>query len=229
MLGYHKLSVKRELQIMTTPHTDTPNTPGERLGKALKALGLTQAEVGRRTRVGTAYVNDVIHGRRGLTEPWAEWLQQEFGIDKIWLRYGEGQMLRRLPGSAGPHDTGTGVPMVPLPILDHPCQGNPLDSDRWVGSTHPLPRSLARPSSPNSYRYVLRVSDAGKTGEMRDGDLVLVENSPAGETPDLTGCWCAIRTGNTLKWRLIRDPSQTRGEIWGRCLGIVWREMRLRG
>ena len=64
------------------PESDT-ESPGDRLASALKALEVRQADVARRTKVSTAYVNDLIHGRRSISEPYAEWLQTEYGIDKI--------------------------------------------------------------------------------------------------------------------------------------------------
>lgn len=197
--------------------------PGDRLAEALRALGVTQVEVARRTKVGPAYINDVIRGRRSLTEAFADRLQLEFGIDRIWLRHGEGQMLRRLPL---PEDLKGGLALVPVPLLERPCPGNPLDSDQWLGSFHPLPRGLARPSAPDRYRYVLRVSSCASEGEVRRGDLVLVENLPKPNIRELENCWCTALIRRKATVLQLKVSHQAAGvQIWGRCLGVVWRAL----
>ena len=197
-------------------------TPAGRMKRALGQLGITQTEVARRISTSTSYINDVIRGRRSMTEAFANTLQIQFGIDKIWLRYGEGQMFRRLPPQ--PVFEGGGL-MSPLPLLERPCDGNPLDSGSWAGSTHPVPRGQARPSALDCYRYVLRVSGQGTTGDIRDGDLVIVETKPARSLPDLQGGWCCTEVNNTSRIQRIKNPRTTKAKILGRCVGIVWRPL----
>lgn len=197
--------------------------PGDRLTEAIRTLGVTQVEMARRTKVGPAYINDVIRGRRSLTEAFADRLQLEFGIDRIWLRHGEGQMLRRLPLQGDPKG---GLALVPVPLLERPCPGNPLDSDHWLGSTHHLPRGLARPSIPEHHRYVLRVTTCAPRGEIRPGDLVLVENIAKPNVRELELCWCTalIRREATVL-QIKTSHRVARVQIWGRCLGVVWRAL----
>jgi hypothetical protein len=202
---------------------EVDDSPPARLAQALQALNVTQAEVGRRTKVGAPYVNDVLRGRRPVSEPFAEYLQTEFGIDKIWLRYGEGQMFRRLPPSAATVGGMGGVGLAQLPLLDRPCAGNPLDSVAWLGSTHPVPRSLANPSVANRYRYVVRVAGCGASGEIRDGDVVLVENFARSAPGDLAGSCCVVADAGVGKIQRITKSAQNRLEIWGRCIGLLWR------
>ena len=204
------------------PTGSQSNSPATRLEQAVQRLGITQAEIARRTRTLPAYVNDVIHGRRSLTEAFAAMLQMEFGVDKIWLRHGEGQVFRRLPSGESLHGS---VAMTPVPLLDRPCQGNPLDSEFWVGSTHPLPRGMARPAAPDRYRYVLRIAGCGCTRAIHDDDRVLVENLPGPDPHDFVGCWCVVETHEGGVIRQIRPSDPGRAVIWGRCLGIVWRQL----
>ena len=74
-----------------------PDSPNARLAQAIQELKVTQAEVGRRTKVGAPYINDLVRARRSVSEPFAEYLQSEFGINKVWLRYGEGPMFQEVP------------------------------------------------------------------------------------------------------------------------------------
>lgn len=203
----------------------TPDSPRARLARAMKESGITQAEIGRRTNVGPQYVNDVLHNRRPLTEAFAEYLQTEFGFDKMWLKYGEGQVFRHLPPLAGA--PAASVALTSLPLLDRPCRGNPLDSDRWVGSTHSVPRSLARPDAVRGFRYVLKVEDCGRKGEIRDGDLLLVENVLKPSVEELTGRWCIVSISGKTTFRKIKITSsdRTRGDVWGWCVGILWRAL----
>lgn len=197
-----------------------PLAAGARLERAVEQLGITQAQIARRTSAPASYVNDVIRGRRSLSEGFAGTLQNEFGIDRIWLRHGEGQMFRRLPPQ--PSLEGGGH-MTPLPLLDQPCKGNPLDCGAWAGSTHPVPRGQARPTAPDLHRYVLRVSGQGSRGGIRDGDLVVVETLSPQSSLELGGCWCIVVTDNVSRIRQFRKSERPRGEVWGWCLGIVWR------
>lgn len=199
-----------------------PETPSARLATAITALTITQAEVARRTKVGPSYVNDVVHGRRSVTEPFAEMLQAEFGIDKLWLRNGSGQMFRRLPPVAsGPQ--AAAVPMAPLPLLDGPCAGDPMDSDIWRGSMHVVPRSLARASDPDNHRYVLRVRGQGERGEIRDDDLILVESIRRAAPKDVVGRWCVVAKRHGEGLRLVKESDACR--ILGKCIGLLWRSL----
>jgi len=207
-----------------TPKNGGPQAegPGARLQQALDELGITQAEVARRTSAPASYLNDVIRGRRTLTEGFAATIQHEFGIDKLWLRYGEGQMFRRLPPQPS---LPSAAAMTSLPLLDRPCHGNPLDSGAWAGSTHPVPRGQALPLAPDRHRYVLRVSGHGATGELRDGDLIVVETLPANMSPDPDDCWVVVMDENVIRIRRLGRSEPPGGQVWGWCVGIVWRRL----
>jgi transcriptional regulator with XRE-family HTH domain len=202
--------------------TDTANA---RLATAIRTLKVTQAEVARRTEVGATYISDVVHSRRPVTNSFAAVLQAEFGIDKLWLRHGEGEMFRRQPPEAGIAELADAGGMVSLPLLDAPCPGNPLDAAAWASSTHPVPRNLARPSAPDCRRYVLRIDADAAGREFRKGDLVLVENLPDPSFSDLVGCWCTVGTGEEAVLRCVTRGTRARGSIWGRCVALVWREL----
>lgn len=199
-----------------------PDSPNARLAQAIQELKVTQAELGRRTKVGSPYVNDVLRGRRSISEPFAEYLQSEFGINKIWLRYGEGPMFRRFSPSASVKGAVAGFGLAQLPLLDRPCDGNSQENEAWLGSTHPVPLSLANPSASDRHRYVLRIAGYGTSGEIRDGDLVLVENAGGFSSDELACRLCVVATAGIGKIRRIAEPKD-RLEIWGRCIGILWR------
>ena len=69
------------------PQNRPPTHPGEvLLEEFLKPYGLTQKELARRLRVSYPRVNDLIHGRRGVTPDTALRLAQYFGTSpEFWL------------------------------------------------------------------------------------------------------------------------------------------------
>lgn len=64
-----------------------PTHPGEMLLEAfLKPLGMTQTELAERMGVSYARVNQLIHGKRGVTPDTALRLERLFGIEAgFWL------------------------------------------------------------------------------------------------------------------------------------------------
>jgi hypothetical protein len=157
-----------------------------------------------------------------LTEGFAGTLQNELGIDKLWLRYGEGQMFRRLPPQPSLPVAAT---MTPLPLLDRPCKGNPLDSNAWAGSTHPVPRGQALPLAPDRYRYVLRASGHDSAGDIREGDLVVVETLPDQTSVGLSNCWVVVAHDRVTRIRRVGRSADPGSQVWGWCVGIVWRRL----
>lgn len=211
----------------TEPQSPPPQTPGKRLKLALQSTKVTQVEVGRRTDSSKSYVNDIIHGRRTLTEGFAQTVQTEFGIDKIWLLFGEGNMIRSLPSS--PTATGVGVPvdMVLVPALDRPTRRQPQKSPSWHGTLHPIPRGLATASMPKAFRYVLRVNGWGRKGEIRDGDLLLVETIAESGEPLPEGAFVGgLRKGRMTFRRLKKNADVQPGKLC-RCVGLLWRDLAL--
>jgi hypothetical protein len=111
-----------------------------------------------------------------------------------------------------------------VPLLDQPCRGNPRESDAWIGQTYLLPGGLARPSGPDRFRYVLRVSASPRGGEIHEHDLLLIENMTRAAAAELAACWCVVKLASAVELRKI-GAGRMAGEIWGRCVALVWREL----
>ena len=112
-----------------------------------------------------------------------------------------------------------------LPLLDEPCRGNPLNSNVWPGSVHPVPRGQAQPTVASRYRYVLRVSIHGQTGDIRDGDLIVVETLEAAESAAAAECVGVVVNGDGFEVRKPRKSDLSGSKVWGWCVGIVWRRL----
>ena len=69
------------------PHNRAPSHPGEMLKEEfLVPLGMTQRELSRRLRVSYPRLNELIHGRRGVTPDTALRLEQLLGVEaQFWL------------------------------------------------------------------------------------------------------------------------------------------------
>ena len=69
------------------PTHGPPTHPGEMLlEEFLKPLGLTQAELAEKMGVSYPRVNELIHGKRGITPDTALRLEQLFGMEaQFWL------------------------------------------------------------------------------------------------------------------------------------------------
>jgi addiction module HigA family antidote len=69
------------------PTHRAPTHPGEMLlEEFIKPLGLTQREVAKRLGISYPRLNEVIHGRRGVTPDTAMRLEQLFGMEaQFWL------------------------------------------------------------------------------------------------------------------------------------------------
>lgn len=68
------------------PTERAPTRPGEFLEEFLDDLDMTQAELARRIKVPFQRVNDVVHGRRGMTPSTALRLSRFFGNSaSFWM------------------------------------------------------------------------------------------------------------------------------------------------
>lgn len=69
------------------PTHRAPTRPGEMLMEEfLVPLGITQRELAKRLQVSYPRVNELIHGRRGITPDTALRLEQLFGVDaQFWM------------------------------------------------------------------------------------------------------------------------------------------------
>ena len=73
--------------MLRIPTHRSPTHPGEILHEEfLKPLGLTQRELAKRLQVSYPRINELIHGRRGVTPDTALRLEQLFGVEaQFWL------------------------------------------------------------------------------------------------------------------------------------------------
>jgi len=80
------------------PRNGPPTHPGEMLQEEfLKPLGISQAELAAKLRISYVRVNELIHGKRGITPDTALRLEQLFGMEaQFWLNLQLGWDLYRL-------------------------------------------------------------------------------------------------------------------------------------
>ena len=73
--------------MMRTPTHGPPTHPGEMLlEEFLKPLGLSQTELARRIGVSYPRVNELVHGKRGMTPDTALRLERLLGMEaQFWL------------------------------------------------------------------------------------------------------------------------------------------------
>lgn len=72
---------------MRIPTGRPPTPPGEMLAEEfLKPLGMTQAQLAKRIRVSYVRLNEIIHGKRGISPSTALRLAKAFGTSpQFWL------------------------------------------------------------------------------------------------------------------------------------------------
>ncbi len=68
---------------------------GRRLKEYFDYQGITQAEIAKRLRVSTAYINSLFTGKRAFGKKQAELWMRQFGLSSSWLLTGEGEMFTR--------------------------------------------------------------------------------------------------------------------------------------
>jgi len=73
--------------MLRVPTNRPPSHPGEMLNEEfLTPLGITQREFARRLRVSYPRLNELIHGRRGMTPDTALRLERLLGVEaQFWL------------------------------------------------------------------------------------------------------------------------------------------------
>src|SRR5579862_6758574 len=73
--------------MLCIPANRAPSHPGEMLQEEfLKPLALTQRELARRLRISYPRLNELIHGRRGMTPDTALRLERLLGVEaQFWL------------------------------------------------------------------------------------------------------------------------------------------------
>jgi len=71
-----------------SPRLRAPTHPGEMLLKEfLEPMGISQAELARSLGISFQRVNEIVHGRRGITAETAVLLGQFFGMSaNFWIR-----------------------------------------------------------------------------------------------------------------------------------------------
>lgn len=67
---------------------------GERIEQVLKAVGVKKVEAARRLNVSPAHITKICKGESGVSDRTISDICQEFGVDEVWLRHGEGEMFK---------------------------------------------------------------------------------------------------------------------------------------
>ncbi len=68
------------------PWPDVAIAPGETLAETLEALGMSQAELARRTARPVQAINEIVHGKKAITAATALALEQALGVPAhVWM------------------------------------------------------------------------------------------------------------------------------------------------
>lgn len=207
---------------------DEPERRKQRVQKFLQDLetqGVPQREVAARTRVPTQYLSDVKHGRRPLTELFARRLNDEFGVDYLWL-------LGRNPATRTPRfrvGLNTSEPKrVWLPVFPHPVEGDPQAQSVWDGTAVEVAGAPAAQAALARDPYVLRFGVDDRKSRLRTNDLVLISQAvnPDAEVQVLKLEGKAFLARDTpTGWEPLsprRTMSSGKPLVIGHALGILW-------
>lgn len=191
--------------------------------KVLKQQGFKQAQIASELGIPANYLSDLRNNQRVITEPLVRTIASVCGVGFDWLWSGKGK-------PSGPKIHSEGVPLnesVALPILTEPHTGDPRASKAWDGSVLVLSGRAAAEASTAVLPYILRFAFNDKTGRLRKGDLILVNQEVTSST-DIA----VIQTAKRLllarrhgrAWQAIDTGRAVAGqsEVVGGTLGIVW-------
>lgn len=70
------------------------STINERISQVVAHSGLTKAAFAEKIRVSSPYVSELCSGRKLPSERTINDICREFSVDPLWLRTGEGEMIR---------------------------------------------------------------------------------------------------------------------------------------
>lgn len=70
------------------------STINERISQVVAYSGLTKAAFAEKIRVSSPYVSELCSGRKLPSERTINDICREFSVDPLWLRTGEGEMIR---------------------------------------------------------------------------------------------------------------------------------------
>jgi transcriptional regulator with XRE-family HTH domain len=187
----------------------------------LRSQGLSQQQIAQRANVPAAYLSQLKHGDRDITELVARRLGDEFDLDFEWL----------LVRSAVPQRPKAGPAGVWLPLFDQPIEGDPQTHPAWDGASVQVAGPAAARDSLAPRAYVLRFAGPDAEGRLHAGDLVLMAQLPA-EAAEIhvvryRGRLRLARRAPDGRWRRVGDgrPVPTGGVPVGHVVAVIWSDL----
>lgn len=186
--------------------------------------GLTQQQIAAKAKIPPAYLSDIKHDRRPLTELVARRISEEFDVSHEWL-LGRSERVERTGGRVGE------VASLWLPILPHPIEGDPKSQPAWDGTSIELAGMVRAKVAALCMPYVLRFGRNDRKGRLQKGDLILMSQSPNNDAEIRV-----VKEGKDLylarrlhkQWQRVSDdkrhPEMYPGNLSdvGHCVGILW-------
>lgn len=204
-----------------------PKARNRRLEVLLAQLaeqGITQQQIARQLNVPASYLSDVKLGRKTLTDTFARFFCNEFGVGLDWLLDGIGPQTKPLLSS---QPVAANSAQVVLPILSELIQGKPEDSPGWDGSWVEVSGVAAARAQRATQPYVLRSPIEDKLGRVKRNDLLLIDQRSSEDTTlvvvlDAQELHLARRTERGFQ--SVESGRAMRATVTpvGVCLGIVW-------
>ncbi len=186
--------------------------------------GLTQSQIAAKAGIPPQYFSDIKRGERPVTELIARRLGEEFNFDFRWLMGTSNTMesASQPPTTTSPND------LVWLPLFSFPIEGEPRQNPNWTGASVEIAGVAAGRIGLAKCPYVLQFGHNDVDGRLRQGDLILISQSP-NESAEIhvvsfrkklylaraneDGSWIRAANGN----KLPGDCPAT-----GHCIGILW-------
>lgn len=146
------------------------------------SIGLTGREIARLSGTRPQYISDIKRRQRPLShEMFMRTLVGLYGKYK-WLISGDLPVDTERIVKLYPHISRSDSPIMPLPVFQRPFMGPKMTAEDWDGAficvTSPIKERAAEMTDP----YILHLPFDDKSGRLRKGDYLLVNQIPTSTT-----------------------------------------------
>lgn len=187
----------------------------------LRSQGLSQQQIAQRANIPAAYLSQIKHGDRDITELVARRLGDEFDLDFEWL----------LGRSAVPQRPKAGLAGIWVPLFHEPIEGEPQTHPAWDGASVQVAGPAAARVSLAPRAYVLRFTGPDAEARLHTGDLVLIAQLAA-EAAEIQvvrhrGRLRLARRSPDGRWRHVGDGrSMPTGCVpVGHIVAVIWSDL----
>jgi hypothetical protein len=184
--------------------------------------GATKTRIAGAIGVSPQYLNDILGGRRALTELIARRIGEQFHLDYRLLLGQAAQDPQPASNSAS-----LSIPIDMVPILSCPIAGEPSHHQCWDATYFRIPEIALPKLLVADCPYVLRFLDDDVEKRLHRNDLVLISQSQNEDAQIVVinnGSECFLARRKSRKWVRIADGQSLTGEtgLVGYCVGVLW-------